>query len=864
MASPPNLMDEFSYYFICNQDTIIPRIKNFYPDNEQNVGLNSRIEVTLVDNETGINEESISLLLDQSYNLIPDCNITTEDSLTIITYQPSLSSYYEYGLHTLQISFQDNANPPNTNQFSWNFNCIDDTNSPQIIEVFPLAYSNDNPTNTPFYLEITDDLTGINLNSLNILIDSNDIIDSPYTTVSPITNGYKILYNHPERFLGTINVSVNCSDNDVPPNEMGMYSYYFICTTDTIPPIIINPNPQENQQNVPINTDISLKITDDKTGLDMNTIRLFVNTQDVTQFTQISNINSNTVSLLYNPENNFSFEDTVIVSVQASDLAIEPNFMDFTYQFVCEKDTDPPYITNEYPANYSTGVPIDTNIEFDLIDDGLGVNISSIDISMHVNNQVPYTIIPEINEIEYGYHLLIEPQHSFAYRDTVNLIISAEDNSTPPNLLNSFHYMFICEDDDTSSPFLFAEQPSKYSSNNPIDTPISFEILDKTSGIDFNSLIFKLNQIEITDYEFQEVTHNDSIGYYIYYKPEHNFSFNQTVYVNVFAIDLSSNHNIMNESYYFKTLKDTLAPIITTCFPQPNGYGYSNSNIFIKFYDSQSGINPKSFQLFLDNIPISNYTDSLFMNYYTVLYKNTIPYQENSEKTVNIYLEDNSGNFVDSTYTFFIKKDDSLPYINILKPVNSPLALNDTLIFDILDKGTGVDKQSINILLNNKLINNYEIIENPYTYNPDSLGYRIRYQISPPYFYPGQHVILKTQCSDFSQNEAILTTTFNILTDNNNKFVIIPKTITPNSDGWNDECRIIYKSSDTNLNGMVYIYTLTGKLVTKLQINKLSSGEYESIWKGKYKNGKPVSSGLYIVKLKAKNKIYQGAVVVAH
>jgi parallel beta-helix repeat protein len=100
----------------------------------------------------------------------------------------------------------------------------------------------------------------------------------------------------------------------------------------------------------------------------------------------------------------------------------------------------PPYTSGHDPAPDATGVPIDTNITVHVLDDGTGVNMSTI--RMTVNELV---VTPDITGTSADYILIYDPPTDFNYDQLVKVTIDAADLNETPNEMTTDTYSFTTE-----------------------------------------------------------------------------------------------------------------------------------------------------------------------------------------------------------------------------------------------------------------------------------------------------------------------------------------------------------------------------------------------------------------------------------
>jgi len=138
------------------------------------------------------------------------------------------------------------------------------------------------------------------------------------------------------------------------------------------------------------------------------------------------------------PINFFHSNAVVYVFVVVYDKAPIPNKIMLDYWFKTIADYKAPFIINEYPAREALDVPVDTEIEFDLLDINVGVDINSLEF--YVNNRKK---LPIINTITQGYHIKYIPEVDFHFGQTVEITVRVKDASDQANYLFDT-YRFYC------------------------------------------------------------------------------------------------------------------------------------------------------------------------------------------------------------------------------------------------------------------------------------------------------------------------------------------------------------------------------------------------------------------------------------
>ena len=137
---------------------------------------------------------------------------------------------------------------------------------------------------------------------------------------------------------------------------------------------------------------------------------------------------------------------------------------------VTTADTTPPYTSEHDPASGATGVSIDTNITVHVLDDGAGVNMSTI--VMAVNGAV---VTPDITGTSADYTIVCDPSADFSYDQLVNVTIDAADLNETPNAMATDAYSFTTESAPATYPTAasIGVESAKGNSSQTIQVPVN-------------------------------------------------------------------------------------------------------------------------------------------------------------------------------------------------------------------------------------------------------------------------------------------------------------------------------------------------------------------------------------------------------
>lgn len=194
------------------------------------------------------------------------------------------------------------------------------------------------------------------------------------------------------------------------------------------------------------------------------------------------------LDVLYDPSTDFHHNGVVYVSIEVYDNAPTPNIILTDYWFKIIPDYKAPYIINEFPSRGQEELPVDTNISFDILDMGVGVDISSLEF--YVNNRYK---VPTVSTISGGYRIFYDPPEDFDYGQTVELTVNVKDASDYHNQLHDM-WRFYCE----NSPGPWIDRESFYPKNCVKGTyrkltGISANVYGiNGTGVDKNSILVRI------------------------------------------------------------------------------------------------------------------------------------------------------------------------------------------------------------------------------------------------------------------------------------------------------------------------------------------------------------------------------------
>jgi len=184
----------------------------------------------------------------------------------------------------------------------------------------------------------------------------------------------------------------------------------------------------------------------------------------------------------------FHNNGVVTVHIEVYDGAPTPNKIEITYWFVIVPDYLKPYVENEYPTRNSIDVSINTQISFNIVDLGSGIDIESIEVYIKGRQVRNLNIV----NIEHGVYVWFDPEILFMYSDVIDIAVYAQDKSDNSNSMVD-KWVLYCE---KSIPPWFNDGsflPVQCSQGIIIRPEVSLQVYGVGGGVDFNDIEFAVD-----------------------------------------------------------------------------------------------------------------------------------------------------------------------------------------------------------------------------------------------------------------------------------------------------------------------------------------------------------------------------------
>lgn len=234
----------------------------------------------------------------------------------------------------------------------WTFSVVTDNDSPTIEAQTPAPDATNVPVSTTIGWHLKDAKSGINTSTIKMKLNGVDVSGDLSTSGQP--SDVAVLYDPPTDLSYNLTYTVEVNAQDVAGNALPTATWSFQTVRDATGIVIDQYNPARDAVDVPVETNISLRLTDPQAGINVSTLRFFVQGVDVTNnvtLTQTPDPSDHPTTLLvsYDPPQNLEYATDIHVNVQVQDVV--GNTTDLTYKFT----------TVDAPTYNISGMITDTN-----------------------------------------------------------------------------------------------------------------------------------------------------------------------------------------------------------------------------------------------------------------------------------------------------------------------------------------------------------------------------------------------------------------------------------------------------------------------------------------------------------------------
>jgi len=199
------------------------------------------------------------------------------------------------------------------------------------------------------------------------------------------------------------------------------------------------------------------------------------------------------VEITYNPSQDFHHNAVVYVFLEIYDIAPSPNRITNNYWFTVIPDYKAPYLENLSPSREQSNVSVDTDIYFEIKDDGAGVDIDSLEITINSRIIIPTTTVKVSDNY---YKVTCNPSTNFFFGKKIEVGVMVGDLSDYDNWLNDRYAFYTIESDEV----LFTEfLPGACKEGLSRFIDVSFVALGAGSGVDRDTLRLQVRDKDVTN-----------------------------------------------------------------------------------------------------------------------------------------------------------------------------------------------------------------------------------------------------------------------------------------------------------------------------------------------------------------------------
>jgi len=207
------------------------------------------------------------------------------------------------------------------------------------------------------------------------------------------------------------------------------------------------------------------------------------------------------IEFTYDNPDIYHHDSLVYVHIEIFDTAAEPNHIYTDYWFRVIPDYKAPYLESESPDREEDQVAIDTEIYFEIKDDGAGIDIDSLEVFLNsrtlynagrLNN--PDIVVEEVNLNHYK--VTITPQYELQYGKDYSIGVRVQDVSPNRNILRD-SYRFYTRHSEV--PWFTDFDPKLCKRGMPRFRDVSFLVLGAGEGVDEQTIRIQVHDKDVTD-----------------------------------------------------------------------------------------------------------------------------------------------------------------------------------------------------------------------------------------------------------------------------------------------------------------------------------------------------------------------------
>ncbi len=276
--------------------------------------------------------------------------------------------------------------------------------------------------------------------------------------------------------------------------------YHGATPSDSVPPAVSNLSPSSGAGNVPIDSNLTLTISDNPSGIDWSTFQITLSgnkgyskiytDEDTSVVSKTGTLASYDVTV--NPDADFNEEEVITVTVNVKDRdgnALVPPAWSFVTP--APSDVTPPAMSNLNPANGTTDVASDSNLTFTLSDGNSGIDWDTFSISIagdkgYLENYTGAS--PQVSKTgtPASYNVTVDPDDDFGSAEVMTVTVNVNDFAGNALVPPAWSFTTLAPSDVTP-PAISNLDPVNGAANVASDSNLTFTLSDDNSGIDWST-----------------------------------------------------------------------------------------------------------------------------------------------------------------------------------------------------------------------------------------------------------------------------------------------------------------------------------------------------------------------------------------
>ena len=324
---------------------------------------------------------------------------------------------------------------------------------------------------------------------------------------------------------------------------------------------------------------------------------------------------------------------------------------------VTTHDTTPPIISAHNPAPGTTEVGLGTNITFNLNDPGVGIDQSTLVVTLRQNGQVIAHNMPlTVTGNDAALQVSVTPSAPLLWNATVNVGVDVKDHDNNQLVVSDWEFATVT---DHVLPTLDEQSPAPNATNVPVSATVSFALHDTGSGINQAAtvLIFNGQTIPLASLTFTALPD----GVRVTYDPPGDLSYNTPYAVSAQGADVAGN-TVGPVLWSFNTVTDGGSVAVDLFDPARGAVDVPiGTNVSFRLSDPLSGVKESTFRLWIAGQEVTGAAELAIVKVpagsdhpttMAVSYNPPADFAYATDIAVRIYAEDNVGNVTDLPYSF--------------------------------------------------------------------------------------------------------------------------------------------------------------------------------------------------------------------